>query len=131
MTEPDGTLVGVTRLNLRAKVRRLPGGEFLVHSGVFLLGLAFILLGLALSVLPGPLTIPPILVGLLIWATEFDFAERWVDKAKDQAQDAWESAKQHPWRAGIVTGGGVVLLGVGIVLASKYELVDRAKDVLS
>jgi hypothetical protein len=121
----------VTRWNLRDRVRRLPGGETLVHVLVFLVGLSFILLGLALSVLPGPLTIPPVLLGLVIWALEFDFAERWVDKAKDQAQDAWESAKRHPWRAGVVTGSGFLLLGVGLFLASKYELVDRAKDLVS
>jgi drug/metabolite transporter (DMT)-like permease len=93
---------------------------------VFLIGLFFILLGLALSVLPGPLTIPPVLLGLVIWAAEFAWAERLVDRAKRQAQEAWEAARAHPWRAGLVTGGGVVLLVVGLVLASRYDLLDRA-----
>jgi hypothetical protein len=112
-------------------VRRLPGGNAIVRVAVFLLGLFFILLGLALSVLPGPLTIPPVLLGLLIWSLEFAWAERWVDRARGQAQQAWEAAKAHPWRAGLVTGGGVVLLVVGLVLASKYELVDRAKSLVT
>jgi hypothetical protein len=121
----------VTRFNLRDRVRRLPAGDVIVHGGIFVLGLAFIALGLALSVLPGPLTIPPVLLGLVIWSLEFDFAERWVDRAKAQAQQAWDAAQAHPWRAGIVTGGGVVLFVVGLVLASRYGLVDKAKDAIS
>lgn len=118
-------------MRLRHHVRRLPAGDLIVRGGIFLLGLAFIVLGLVLIVLPGPLTIPPILVGLLIWSLEFEWAERWVDKAKVQAQEAWEAAKAHPWRVGLVTGGGVVLLVAALVLASHYGLVDRAKDVIS
>lgn len=125
-----GNTVQVTPWRLRDRVRKMPAGEFLVRAGVFLLGLAFIVLGLVLSVLPGPLTIPPILVGLLIWSLEFAFAERWLDKAKAQAQEAWDSAQAHPWRAGLVTGGGIVLAVVAFVLASRWGLIDRAKDVV-
>lgn len=115
---------------MRERVRRLPGGNTLVRVAVFLLGLFFILLGLALSVLPGPLTIPPVLLGLVIWAAEFAWAERLVDRAKKQAREAWSAARAHPWRAGLVTGGGVVLLVVALVLASRYELVDHARSAL-
>lgn len=116
---------------IRERVRRLPAGNAIVRVSVFLLGLAFILLGLALSVLPGPLTIPPVLLGLVIWALEFAWAERWLDRARRQALEAWDAAHAHPWRAGLVTGGGLALLVVGLLLASKYELVDHAKSVLS
>ena len=116
---------------IRERVRRLPAGNAIVRVSVFLLGLAFILLGLALSVLPGPLTIPPVLLGLVIWALEFAWAERWLDRARRQALEAWDAAQAHPWRAGLVTGGGLVLLVVALVLASKYELMDHAKSVLS
>jgi len=51
--------------------------------GIFLAGLICILIGFALVVLPGPLTIPPIVLGLYIWSKEFAFAERMFDKAKD------------------------------------------------
>ena len=115
---------------MRERVRRLPGGNTLVRVVVFLLGLFFILLGLALSVLPGPLTIPFVLLGLVIWAAEFAWAERLVERAKEQARDAWDGARAHPWRAGFVTGGGIVLLVVALVLASRYELVDHARSAL-
>lgn len=111
-------------------MRKLPAGDLIVHGTVFVLGLAFIAFGLALSVLPGPFTIPPILIGLLIWSLEFDFAERWLDRAKAQAQDAWESAKAHPWRAGLVTGSGIGMLMGAALLAAHYGLVDRARDVI-
>ena len=39
---------------------------------VFLAGLLLILAGLVLVVLPGPLTIPPILLGVWLWSLEFD-----------------------------------------------------------
>jgi hypothetical protein len=51
-------------------------------------GLLFILLGLALAALPGPLTIPPILVGLYIWSTEFAWAGRLLERAKRSAREA-------------------------------------------
>jgi uncharacterized membrane protein YbaN (DUF454 family) len=115
---------------VRERVRRLPGGNTLVRVAVFLLGLFFVLLGLALSVLPGPLTIPFVLLGLVIWAAEFAWAERLVDRARDQASQAWASSKAHPWRAGLVTGGGIALLVVGLVLASRYGLVEHARSLV-
>src|SRR3954467_14277365 len=41
--------------------------------GVFLAGLAGVALGFALAVRPGPLTIPPVLLGLWVWSTEFEW----------------------------------------------------------
>lgn len=98
---------------------------------MFVVGLAFLGLGLALSVLPGPFTIPPVLVGLLVWSTEFAFAERWLDKARDSAREAWRSAKEHPVRTGLVTGGGIVLVVVAAVLASRYGVVQHVKDAVT
>ena len=116
---------------IRERVRRLPGGNTVVRVAVFLLGLFFILLGIALSVLPGPLTIPPVLLGLVIWALEFAWAERLLDHARGKAKEAWDAARAHPWRAGLVSGGGVVLLVLALLLASRFELMDRATSLLS
>ena len=38
---------------------------------VFVAGLLLIIIGLVLIVLPGPLTIPPILLGIWLWSREF------------------------------------------------------------
>ncbi|MCU1624076.1 MAG: hypothetical protein JWL79_2921 [Frankiales bacterium] len=102
-----------------------------MRVGVFLLGLTFVALGLALSVLPGPFTIPFVLLGLVVWALEFAWAERWLDRARRQSRTAWADAKAHPWRAGLVTSGGILLLVVGLVLMSRYDLLNHAKSVIS
>ncbi|HWH30432.1 MAG TPA: PGPGW domain-containing protein [Mycobacteriales bacterium] len=115
---------------VRARLRRTPGGRQLLKAGVFVLGLLFILLGLALAALPGPLTIPPILLGVWIWSSEFAWADRLLERAKRSAQEAWEQAKRKPVVSALVTGSGLVALGVGLYLASRYELVDRARDAV-
>ena len=60
----------------RDRIRQKPGLGIAYRVAVFFAGLLFVLLGLALTVLPGPLTIPPILVGLWVWSTEFEWARR-------------------------------------------------------
>jgi hypothetical protein len=121
----------MTPWGLRDRIRRLPAGDVIVHGTVFVLGAAFIATGIALVVLPGPLTIPPILVGLAIWSLEFDFAQSLLDRAKVPAQKAWDQAQKRPWRTGLVTGGGLLLAVLAAVLAAHYGLVEHAKRVLS
>ena len=113
----------------KTALRRTPGGATAVKAVVFVVGLLFILLGLALAALPGPLTIPPILVGLYVWSTEFAWADRLLDRAKRSAQDTWENAKRKPLITGFVTLSGLVAFGVGIYFVGKYELVARAKEL--
>lgn len=114
----------------RTRVRRTPGGALLLKAAVFVVGLLFILLGLALAALPGPLTIPPILLGVWIWSSEFAWADRLLERAKRSAQEAWEKARRRPVLSALVTLSGLVALGVGIWLAGRYELVDRAREVV-
>ena len=106
-------------------MRRTPGGAHLLKVLVFLLGLAFVLLGCALVVAPGPLTIPPILLGVWIWSTEFDWADRLLERAKHSAQEAWADAKRRPVLSGLVTVSGLVALGAAIWAIGRYDLVSR------
>ena len=110
----------------KVKMRRTPGGAHAVKAIVLVAGLLFILLGVALAALPGPLTIPPILLGLWIWSTEFAWADRLLERAKRSAREAWENAKRKPVLTGLITGGGLLALGVGLYLVARYDLVDRA-----
>ena len=114
----------------RARVRRTPLGAQLLKVGVFLLGLLFILIGIALAALPGPLTIPPILLGVWIWSSEFAWADRLFVRAKKSAQEAWQNAKRRPVISVLVTAGGLVAVGVAFYLASRYELVERGRDAI-
>lgn len=114
----------------RARVRRTPGGALLLKVGVFLLGAFFVGLGGALIVLPGPLTIPPVLLGVYIWSTEFAWAERLRERAAASAREAWEAARRRPVWSALVTGGGIVLLAVGAVAVERYGVVDRVLEVV-
>jgi uncharacterized membrane protein YbaN (DUF454 family) len=125
----------VTRFGLRDRVRRLPAGEVIVRASVFVVGLALIVTGLALSVLPGPLTIPPVVLGLLVWSLEFEFAQRWLHRFEAPAQQAWEQAKARPVRTAVVSGGGLLATVVLTVVAVQQDwvgsLLRAAKGVFT
>jgi fatty acid desaturase len=122
--------VAPPRASRRARLRAKPGIRHAYRAGVFLLGLCFIALGIALAVLPGPLTIPPVLFGLWIWSTEFQFAHALFETFKEKAHDAWAAAKRKPVTSAIITIGGLVGAGVAIWAVQRYELIDRARDAV-
>lgn len=111
----------------RARLRRTPGGALFLKVAVFVVGGLFIALGVAAAVLPGPLTIPPMLLGLYILASEFDWADRLLQRAKKSAKEAWVKAKRRPVLSAITTVGGLVLAGVVIWAVGHYDLVEKAK----
>jgi hypothetical protein len=117
--------VDVPKGGFRDRMRQKPGIGHAYRIGVFIVGLLFICLGIALVVLPGPLTIPPVILGLWIWSTEFAFAERFFDKFKEEGREAWAAAKRRPVQSTIVTVGGLIGAGVAIWAVSKYDLIDR------
>jgi hypothetical protein len=131
--QPTPETVGSARMpttGWRARLRRTPGGALLLKGLVFTAGLAFVVLGLVLIVAPGPLTIPPILLGLWIWSTEFAWADRQLDRAKASARVAWQDARRRPVVSAVVTGGGLIALGTAIWAVVAYELVARAREVV-
>jgi len=97
---------------------------------VFVLGLLFVMLGIALTALPGPLTIPPVLIGLWIWSSEFQWAARFFAVFKRKAQDAWQHAKQHPVSSAAITVGGLAAAGIAFWAVGHFQLVDQAKVAL-
>jgi hypothetical protein len=114
----------------RDRMRRKPGIGHAYRIGVFLLGLAFIALGGALIIFPGPLTIPPVLVGLYIWSTEFSWAHRLFENSKHKGEKAWEHAKVHPVSSTIITVGGIVGAVVVVVAVKHFELISKAEQAL-
>src|SRR3954466_6607786 len=109
-----GRPVPVPRASRRERIRSKPGLGQAYRIGVFVAGLACIALGIALAVLPGPLTIPPVLLGLWIWSAEFAFAERFFESFKRKAKDAWAHAKRHPASSTAITIGGLAAAGVAM-----------------
>ena len=143
----DGTSRGATRCpactdglgqprpvepgSFRERVHSKPGLLQVWRVGVFAAGLLFVLLGIALTVLPGPLTIPPILVGLWVWSTEFEWARRVFATFARKGREAWQHAKQHPVSSTTVTVGGLAAAGVVFWAVGHYSLVDQAKAALA
>lgn len=74
----------------RAKIRANPQSYVIYRWVVFVVGLAVVLLGLVLVPLPGPGWFI-VIVGLLIWASEFERAQRLLDFVKDKVTvwNAW------------------------------------------
>src|SRR4051812_36335810 len=122
--------VGAAPASRRERIRSKPGLGHAYRIGIFVAGLACIALGFALAVLPGPLTIPPVLLGLWIWSTEFAFAERFFDSFKRKAKDAWAHAKRQPKSSAAVTVGGLVLAGLAFWAVGHFHLVAKAKDAV-
>ena len=114
----------------RHRVRRKPGVGHAWRFGVFLAGLLFIAAGFALAVLPGPLTIPPVLFGLWIWSTEFRWAHRLFQKFREKGDEAWDHAKRHPASSTIFTVLGLAAAGAAIWATSHYHLIDRGRDLV-
>ncbi len=116
--------------SLRERVHSKPGLLLPWRIGVFVLGLLFVLLGIALTALPGPLTIPPVLIGLWIWSSEFQWAARLFAVFRRKAQDAWRHAKQHPASSAAITVGGLAAAGVAFWAVGHFQLVDQVKLAL-
>jgi hypothetical protein len=123
-----GEATAVEHGSLRHRIRSNPATAQVWRVGVFVLGLLFVVLGIALAVLPGPLTIPPVLVGLWIWSTEFAWAKRLFESFRRKARDAWAHARQHPVSSAVITIGGLALAGAAFWAVGHFELVDKAKD---
>lgn len=107
------------------------GGRVGLKVAVFVVGLLFVAGGVALSVLPGPLTIPPVLVGVYLWSLEFSWARRLRVRASRSAREAWDSAKQHPARAAAITALGLAAAALAVWAVTHYQLVDRLRVALT
>jgi uncharacterized protein (TIGR02611 family) len=61
---------------------------------IFVVGVALVLLGIALIPLPGPFSLPLMVAGLAVLATEYVWAERALDTVKDKTKQAADLAKR-------------------------------------
>jgi uncharacterized membrane protein YbaN (DUF454 family) len=111
-------------------MRAKPGVGHAYRLGVFIVGLLFIALGFALAVLPGPLTIPPVLLGLWIWSTEFRFAKRFFDSFRRKAREAWRHAKVRPLSSAAITVGGLAAAAAAAWAIAHFELVAKGQDAI-
>jgi len=125
-----GRAVEVPGGSWRERLRAKPGLGQAYRLGVFMMGLLFIALGFALAVLPGPLTIPPVLLGLWIWSTEFRFAKRFFNSFRRKAQEAWRHAKVRPLGSAAITVGGLAAAAAAAWAIAHFELVAKGQDAI-
>jgi uncharacterized membrane protein YbaN (DUF454 family) len=97
---------------------------------IFVAGLLLIITGLVLIVLPGPLTIPPILAGLWLWSLEFEFARRWLRPMRTKGAVVWAEAKAKPVHTTVVTVLGLVGAVVIIWATIRYDLIDHGRGLI-
>jgi uncharacterized membrane protein YbaN (DUF454 family) len=97
---------------------------------VFVAGLLLIITGMVLIVLPGPLTIPPILLGLWLWSREFEFARRWLRPVQEKGAIAWEKGREKPVHTTVVTVVGLVGAAVIIWAILRYDLISHGRDLV-
>ena len=129
-TDGLGRATPVERHGWRDRIRSKPGLAQAWRVGVFVAGLLCVAVGFALAVLPGPLTIPPVLLGLWIWSTEFEWARRFFVTFKAKAKATWAHAKQHPASSVLITVGGLAAAGVAFWAVGHFEVVARIEDAL-
>ncbi len=116
--------------SFRERVHRSPGIALAWRIGVFVVGLLCVALGAALAVLPGPLTIPPVLLGLWVWSTEFEWARRIFATFSRKARDAWAHARSHPVSSLAITVGGLAAAAAVFWAVGHFDLVDRTTTAL-
>lgn len=101
----------------RRRIRANPTWLTIYRVVVFTVGLVLVLGGFALVPLPGPGWFIVIL-GIAIWASEFEPAARLLDFVKDRVR-SWEQwLKPQPWWV-----KGLVALGTALVVAAALWLV--------
>ncbi|GAA4405598.1 TIGR02611 family protein [Fodinibacter luteus] len=107
----------------RRRIRANPTWLAIYRAVVFTVGLVLVLGGFALVPLPGPGWFIVIL-GIAIWASEFEPAARLLDFVKARLR-AWEQwLKPQPWWV-----KGLVALGTALVVATALWFVMRFSGV--
>jgi len=109
-----------TRLHERRESHR--GRSKLYRAAFMLAGLAVTAAGVAMLVLPGPaLVVIPI--GLAMLALEFDWAERALDLALEQAEQAQRTAQEaSPAQKALMAALVVLAAAAFVVLAILYDI---------
>lgn len=127
-TDGLGRAAAVPKHGIRDKIRSKPGLAQAWRVGVFTAGLLCVALGIALAVLPGPLTIPPVLLGLWVWSTEFAWAQRFFTTFKQKAKDTWAHAKRHPVTSTLITVGGLAAAAAAVWAVGYFDVVERLRN---
>jgi hypothetical protein len=81
---------------------------------VSIVGWVLVLTGIVLIAIPGP-GLLLLLAGLVVLASEYAWAQRFVDPVRRRAFEAAEESVSAWWRIVVTALGGVWLVGLGVV----------------
>lgn len=87
---------------------------------VLIVGVAVLLAGIALLPLPGPGMLV-IIVGLVILATEFSWAQRWLDYAVEKAAGATTKVQGSKRGRLMLAVSGLTLISTGVVVIVLFS----------
>ncbi len=82
---------------------------------VLIVGVAVVLAGVALLALPGP-GVLVIIVGLVVLATEFEWAQRLLDYVVERAAGATTKVQESKSGRIMLALSGLILIGAGVVV---------------
>lgn len=90
-------------------------GRSAKKAGILVVGVTVVLAGIALLPLPGPGMLV-IIVGLVILATEFEWAQRWLDYAVERAAGATTKVQESKSGRIMLALSGLTLITIGVVV---------------
>jgi hypothetical protein len=88
---------------------------------VAVLGGLLTLAGIGLLVLPGPGFVL-VAAGLAVLATQFEWAKKPLDYAKDKAEQGIEEVGKSPWRAAGAIVAALALVAAGVLALAGVDL---------
>jgi uncharacterized protein (TIGR02611 family) len=90
--------------------------------GVAVLGFLLCAAGLVMLITPGP-GIPVIVLGLGLLALEFAWAERWLERLLDRAEQAVDQVSQgSPAKRAAILSAGVLALAAVVVMVVLWDI---------
>jgi uncharacterized protein (TIGR02611 family) len=121
------------RWRWRRKIRQNPRKLFFYRMGVAVLGLLSVILGCITGPLPGPGGIPLILLGIAIWSSEFEWAQRlmfWF-KAQLKRYQAWPRKHKLLFWATFAVCCGALAYSVLLIIGIPFWVPDFARNLLT
>jgi uncharacterized protein (TIGR02611 family) len=120
------------RWRWRRKIRENPRKLFFYRICVALLGVLLVMLGALTGPLPGPGGIPLVLLGIAVWSSEFEWAQRlmyWF-KAQLKRYRNWPRRQQVLFWAIFTLACGTLLYTFLVVVGVPFWVPDFARDLL-
>jgi uncharacterized protein (TIGR02611 family) len=116
---PKSSLRTHDRWEWRRKIRAHPRKFFFYRIAVAIAGSLLIILGGITGPVPGPGGIPLVLLGLAVWASEFDWAHRLLQWFKQQLHNArgWPRPRQ-------VLGWIIFFLAIGVIAYGYLAIIE-------